>query len=558
MSKRDLLRREKARRKLLSFVDYTWAKAGGYRTNFHHEHIASSLEAVARYQLPRVIIVTPPRHGKSELVSRNFPAWYLGKNPHRQVISVTYGDALSSRMAADVRRVIATDEYKELYPGFAYGDKNANNEWNTLAGGSYYASGIRLAVTGMGANVLLVDDPVKNREEAESQLIREKTKEAFDNDFLTRLEQPNAVVLMATRWHEEDLIGQVLSGPTAGEWVILHYPRIQDRAPTKADPRVMGAPLWPGRMILPWETCPELAEWPHNCDERRLRDAARHRIDEYDDEAIERIQAQSVAREYNPDDYDLDGFFEDSATGYAESEKVPVSLEALIARDISHYEAFEANDPYGASALEQGRPTPRGATFLDADAINTYMGSPAQRALYCPEILISVDANFKKTKTSDFASLTVFGRTRAPNAIFPLDERHGRYRYPDLKRRLKELVDRWPRAAILIEAKANGQALIDELREEGLARVIAFNPEQYGSKDTRAQYAAEFVAGGGLFVPTENEAPWIRPWLDEISKYGQTDHDDRMDSFSMACIYWGVEKRKSGLEHLRRICAVTG
>lgn len=541
--------KELARRKLIRFSKWVNPK---YRDNFHHRTIAHALEAVARYSLHRVIIVAPPRHGKSELVSRNFPAWYLGNNQHRQIITATYGDALSTRMSADVRRIIASDEYKELYPGFAYGDVNRATEFNLEAGGSYYASGIRLAVTGMGANVILGDDPVKNREEAESELIRDKTHEAWNNDFMSRLEQPNAVVLMATRWHEDDLIGRTLNGPTASRWTVIHFPRVQDAEASKVDPRIQGAPLWPGRFLQPWERCDALDQWPFNCDEAMLRAAAKHKFDDIDEYALE---AMNVPMEFDPDEHEVESIFQDDPN-MAEDAKTPVDIEVLVARDLEHFNAFASTDAYGASALEQGRPTPRTGAFVDADAINTYTGTPAQRATYCPEMIISVDANFKKTKTSDFASLTVFGRTTKPNAIFPIDERHGRYSYPQLKRRLKELAHAYPRAAILIEAKANGQALIDELREEGFARVIAFEPDKYGSKDTRAQYAAEFIAGGGLFVPTADHAPWIRPWLEEVTKYGTMKNDDRMDSLSMVCIYWGVERRSTGLAALERVLAL--
>ncbi len=550
---RQAARREAARRRLLRFTHYTFK--GNYRENFHHARICEALEAVARYEIPRLLIVAPPRHGKSELVSRRFPAWYLGNNPHRQIIAATYGQDLSDRMSRDVKRIRESDEYQELFPEApGYGEMNKVAEWNLAEGGVYKGVGVGGPVTGFGANILLIDDPVKNREEAESETLRNKTWEWFNNDVMTRLEAPNAVVVMATRWHEDDLIGRILNSPTADDWVILHLPRIQDSEPTAADPRAPGAPLWPGRLMLPWERCEALDNWPENSE--AASEAAKDVDPETEDDEFAVEYEAPAARVFDPSEYaGGDPFFTDSDE-LGEDEKVEVELETLVARDIRHFETFEKNDPYGAAALEQGTPTPRGGTIVDPEAINTYLGSPAVRAMHCPQLVISIDANFKKTKTSDFASCTVFGRTTRPNAIYVIDEAHGRFSYPELKRAVKRLAREYPRAALLIEAKANGQALIDELRGGGFARVIEFEPSKHGSKEVRAQIAAEFISGGGLFVPAPKQAPFINAWLEEVTKFGVAAHDDRMDSLSQAVIHWAG--RRTGLDHLRRITGITG
>lgn len=557
----DAIRREAARRRLLRFTEYTFP---GYRVNFHHELISKALEAVARYEIPRLIIVAPPRQGKSELVSRRFPAWYLGNNPHRQIIAATYGQDLSDRMSRDVKRIREQTSYKELFGELDYGEMNKVAEWNLEAGGVYKAVGVGGPVTGFGANILLIDDPVKNREEAESETIREKTWEWFNNDVMTRLEAPNAVVLMATRWHEDDLIGRVLKSPTADQWVVLHLDRIRDDEPIPADHRAPGAPLWPGRLMLPWETCPELDQWPANSAEVMAQIAREDdELEPADDltaaerELLEQFEAatERVARPFDPKEYaGGDAFFQDT-DDLTEQEKTPVSLVELVRRDLSHFESFHRNDPYGASALEQGRPTPKGGTLVDAGQINQYIGEPSERAFHCgSNLVISVDANFKKTATSDRAAITVFGRTHRPNALYWIDEYAGRWTYPQLKRKVKMVAELYPRASILIEAKANGQALIDELREEGYARVVDFDPKG-DSKESRAQVAAEFIEGGGFFVPLAQKAPKIVAWLQEVVGYGTQKYDDRMDTLSQVVIrYCG---RKTGLAHLRRVISLT-
>lgn len=555
--KPEVVRREAARRRLHRFTEYTFP--GHYRKNFHHLRICEALEAVARYDLTRLLIVAPPRHGKSELVSRRFPAWYLGNNPHRQIIAASYGQSLANRMSRDVKRIRESETYEELYPDAQYGGMDTINEWTLAQGGAYKGVGAGVGIAGFGANVVLIDDPIKNREEAESETVRENIWEWFVDDIMTRLEAPNAVVVMATRWHEDDLIGRILDSPTADQWTILHLPRIQTEEPSNADGRAPGAPLWPGRLMLPWERCPELEQWPANSAEVMDEiEAATEEAQSDDDEFAIAYEGDPDrgARDFDPDEYaGGDPFFVDS-DDLAEDEKKVVSLRTLAERDVAHFETYEKNNPYGAAALEQGNPTPRGGTIVDPEAINRYLGTPRSRAAASEGLIISVDANFKKTKTSDFAAAGVFGRTTRPNAIYLIDEAHGRWAYPRLKREIKRLAAEYPTASILIEAKANGQALIDDLRADGFARIIPFEPAKHGSKESRAQIAADFIAGGGLFVPTPAQAPFVELWLEEVTKFGVTAHDDRMDALAQTVIHWAG--RRSGLEHLRRICAVTG
>jgi predicted phage terminase large subunit-like protein len=496
-----------------------------------------------------------PTHN-SELVSRRFPAWYLGNNPHRQIITATYGQDLSDRMSRDVKRIRESQSYKELFGDQPYGEMNKVSEWSLGAGGVYKAVGVGGPVTGFGANILLIDDPTKNREEAESETIREKTWEWFNNDVMTRLEAPNAVVLMATRWHEDDLIGRVLASPTADQWVVLHLDRIRDEEDANpADTRAHGAPLWPGRLMLPWEKCPELDNWPGNSPEVMAElEALNSGFELSDDDEVAIKSEIPTAKPFNPDEYDGNtALFVDG--NLPPDERTPVSLLELVQRDLAHFESFQKNDPYGASALERGNPSPRGGTLVDPEAINRYLGTTEGRAHFCgSNLVISVDANFKKTKTSDRAAITVFGRTHRPNALYWIDEYAGRWTYPQFKRRVKAIAALYPRAAILIEAKANGQALIDELREEGYARVVDYDPKG-DSKESRAQVAAEFIAGGGFFVPVPQNAPKIVEWLEEVTKYGTTKYDDRMDTLSQVVIrYCG---HKTGLTHLRRIVSIT-
>jgi hypothetical protein len=135
------------------------------------------------------MVFMPPRHGKSELGSRRFPAWFIGRNPKRSIIAASYNSDLAGDFGRDVRNIIAGEDHRRLFPesGLA-ADSAAANRWHTEVGGSYAAAGVGTAVTGRGAHVLLIDDPVKDRESADSEVIREKTYRWYLSTAYTRLE----------------------------------------------------------------------------------------------------------------------------------------------------------------------------------------------------------------------------------------------------------------------------------------------------------------------------------------------------------------------------------
>jgi predicted phage terminase large subunit-like protein len=196
------------------------------------------LEAVERGDIKRLMIFSPPRHGKSELVSRRFPAWYLGRHPGRQFISASYGADLAGDFGRDVRNIVASPEFRALFPnGGLAEDSTARNRWHTNQGGSYVAAGVGTAITGRGADILNIDDPVKDREAAESAVVREATWNWFTSTAYTRLMPGGAIVLTMTRWHQDDLAGRLLAEQAAGgdRWEVLSLPAVDDD----------GGALWP-------------------------------------------------------------------------------------------------------------------------------------------------------------------------------------------------------------------------------------------------------------------------------------------------------------------------
>jgi predicted phage terminase large subunit-like protein len=221
-----------AKQSLLGFTEYTNPL---YTRAQHHAQIAAKLEAVECGEIDRLMIFMPPRHGKSELASKRFPAWCLGRNPTRQIIAASYNSDLANDFGRNVRNLVAEPEFGQVFPGVSLAsDSQAANRMNTNLGGAYVAAGVGTAVTGRGAHIALIDDPFKDREEADSERRRDVVWDWYRSTLYTRLMPGGAIVLIQTRWHEDDLAGRLLE-QEAGQWDVLELPAIN-----KA-----GEALWP-------------------------------------------------------------------------------------------------------------------------------------------------------------------------------------------------------------------------------------------------------------------------------------------------------------------------
>ena len=217
------VRAAKARRSLLSFTEYTLPQ---YRRAAHHHLIADKLEAVERGDIDRLMIFMPPRHGKSELASKRFPAWCLGRNPQRQIIAASYNSDLASDFGRNVRNIVASPEFGQVFHDVTLApDSQAANRMNTNRGGTYVAAGVGTAVTGRGADIALIDDPFKDREEADSERRRETVWDWYRSTLYTRLMPGGAIVLIQTRWHEDDLAGRLLEHE-GDQWDVLELPAL--------------------------------------------------------------------------------------------------------------------------------------------------------------------------------------------------------------------------------------------------------------------------------------------------------------------------------------------
>lgn len=228
-AKQELARRELAKEHLLPFV---LRFNESYLPGWVHKDICEKLEwfsaAVAAKQSPRLMISMPPRSGKSELASRMFPAWHLGRYPDHEFIACSYGSDLANGFSRKVRDVVKDSAYQAVFPGTQISKDNQSVEsWSTTANGNYAAAGVGGPITGKGAMILCIDDPIKNQEDAESATKREAVWGWYTSTAYTRLAPGGGVLVMMTRWHDDDLSGRLLRKMAEGdgdEWVVVEYP----------------------------------------------------------------------------------------------------------------------------------------------------------------------------------------------------------------------------------------------------------------------------------------------------------------------------------------------
>lgn len=252
--------------KINTFADFVLHTKSNYEMNWHHRYICDTLDKFIAGEIKKLMLFTPPQHGKSQLVSRHLPAYMLGKNPDLKFVGASYSSDLSSSFNRDVQRIIDSEEYNQIYPNttlnrsnmrtVAQGNWLRNSDVFEIVGhsGSYKSVGVGGSLTGNPADVLNIDDPIKDYMEAISATVRNSIWDWYVSVAETRLHNNSQVLLTMTRWHEDDLAGRLLA-KEPGEWKVIILPAIKE-PPSKEipddpnDPREVGEALWPSRHSL--------------------------------------------------------------------------------------------------------------------------------------------------------------------------------------------------------------------------------------------------------------------------------------------------------------------
>jgi len=235
----EVINRENCQENFMDFVHKVWPN---FIDGEHHQEMAAAFEKVANGKCKRLIINMPPRHTKSEFASYLLPAWFLGKFPEKKIIETAHTAELAVGFGRKVRNLVDSDIYKSIFPGVGLqSDSKAAGRWATNQGGDYFAIGVGGAVTGKGADILIIDDPHSEQEAALSESnpeVYDKTYEWYTSGPRQRLQPGGSIIIVMTRWSKKDLTGQVVKSAlqrSGEQWEVIEFPAILPD----------GLPLWP-------------------------------------------------------------------------------------------------------------------------------------------------------------------------------------------------------------------------------------------------------------------------------------------------------------------------
>ena len=232
------LKVQKAQDSYMGFVQHMWP---AFIEGRHHKIMAEAFEKIARGELKRLIINMPPRHTKSEFASYLLPAWFLGQYPEKKIIQTAHTAELSVGFGRKVRNLVDSDDFKKVFPKLALrADSKAAGRWSTNMGGEYFAIGVGGAVTGKGADLLIIDDPHSEQEgQSIDPAVFDRTYDWYTSGPRQRLQPGGAIVIVMTRWHMRDLTGKIIKASVqrkgVDEWEVIEFPAIMPS----------GKPLWP-------------------------------------------------------------------------------------------------------------------------------------------------------------------------------------------------------------------------------------------------------------------------------------------------------------------------
>ena len=431
--------------RFIKFVEAAWPT---FIAGRHHAKMAAAFERVAKGELKRLIINMPPRHTKSEFASYLLPAWFLGKFPHKKVIQTSHTAELAVGFGRKVRNLVDQEIYTQVFPGVGLqADSKAAGRWATTKGGDYFAIGVGGAVTGKGADLLIIDDPHSEQEAALAEInpdIYDKTYEWYTSGPRQRLQPGGSIVIVMTRWSKRDLTGQVLKSAAqrgGEEWEVIEFPAILPS----------GGPLWPEFWSLT-----ELA----------------------------------ALKEELP-----------NSKWMAQYQQNPTSeTNAIVKRE--WWQTWEKDDP----------PT-------------------------CEFTLMAWDTAFEKTQRSDYSALTTWGVFYHPDDtgtmqanIILLNAFRERMEFPRLKQEAIDQYKEWEPDSVIIEKKASGAPLIYEMRAMGIP-VQEFTPTKGNDKISRLNAVSDLFASGRVWAPNTH---WAEEVIDEVASFPAGEHDDYVDSVSLA------------------------
>ena len=445
--------------------------------------LIDALDALEKDKLGvnNLLITMPPRHAKSTFGTVLFPSYFMARNPHRYIMSCSYNSQLATDFGRQVRSVVENKTIGQAFPDFTLStESRAADVWRTEVGGAYFAVGVGGTTSGRPANLLLVDDPIKSREDAESMTQRNKTWNYYTSALATRLQPeqngaPPKQIVILTRWHPDDLAGRLMASDDwkEGRWKHINFPAIKTVPGKKISRRLL----------------PE--------DDPRYLNAQDYRL-------------------VNPSQRDVRTDVE-----------TPLWPERFPLEDLKRRQRL---NPREFASLYQQQPYIEGGNLIKTEWWQKYPDD--LKPEHFVSLVITVDTAFKKTETADYSVAVIAGLDRNGD-IYLVDVVRGKYDFPELKQRLIRLNNQWRGKglrAIYIEDKASGQSLLQELKRESGMSVIPYKVVH--DKVARVNAILPIIEGGRVFIPTA--ATWLDEFVDEAVSFPNGNHDDQVDAATMA------------------------
>jgi predicted phage terminase large subunit-like protein len=442
-----------------SFIELEAGKQ--FLWNWHIEVLAAKLEEVRRGCCKRLIVNMPPRHLKSDAISIAFPAWMLGHDPTKQLLSVTYAQDLSDNLARRSRTLMTSPFYQALFDTRISRGREAVSDYETTAGGYRLSTSISGVLTGRGADIIVIDDPLK-ADDALSESRRRSVNEWYDNTLRSRLnnQEKGAIIIVMQRLHADDLVAHVQEHES---WDVLSFPAI--------------------------------AEMDEMYDV--LTPYGRGRIHRKTDEILQ-----------------------------------PALLSTSRLTDLRR-----GMTEYNFAAQYQQDPQPPSGNIVKRKWLKFY--GPNEKPERFNQIIQSWDTANKDTELSDYSVCTTWGVVR--NHLYLLDVFRRKLDFPSLKRAVLDLARLHKPKLVLVEDKASGTQLIQELRA-GHFSIVKEAPVMDGNKIMRLDSQTAKIEGGFVLFP--KEAPWLEAYLSELTSFPNSKYDDQVDSTVFA-LAWSTSSGRS-------------
>ena len=399
---------QKSKKDFLTFVKLVAPTlVSDWEMGKHIEVISDKLQKVVEGKIKRLMVFLPPRSSKSVICSKLFPAWYIGKNPNHEILTVSHSDQLSSDFGRSVRDIVGTEEFTDMFPGVNLRqDVRAAGKWKTNLNGSYYAAGVRSQIAGRGAHVAILDDAM-SEEDSFSDAGRRYIKEWWPSGLRTRIMPNGAIIIINTRYHYDDLCG----------WLLKQQEKFDIDTEMRWD--VVSIPAWV-------------------------------------DEDSSKLLGLPVGTSYFPE----------------------WKSDEILRQDEMEIRATNGSKYW--ESLYMQNPTPDEGSLIKKDWVNWWdYGDPPG----CDFILQTYDTAFSTKTTADYSVIQTWGifyfhdddpetgEENVASNIILLGSKRGRYEYPDLRRIAQEEYKKHRPDFCLVEKKASGQSLIQDMRKIGRAHV---------------------------------------------------------------------------------------